>query len=42
MSAGEKDIILAQVEKQSRGKRQALMALGDTEKQLLSMVPGAT
>jgi len=28
MSAGEKDIILAQVEKQSRGKRQALMALG--------------
>lgn len=28
MSAGEKAIILAQVEKQSRGKRQALMALG--------------
>jgi putative transposase len=28
MSAGEKDIILAQVEKQSGGKRQALMALG--------------
>jgi transposase InsO family protein len=28
MSAGEKDIILAQVEKQSRGKRQALIALG--------------
>jgi len=28
MSAGEKDIILAQVEKQSRGKRQALMSLG--------------
>jgi len=27
MSAGEKDIILAQVESQSRGKRQALMAL---------------
>ena len=28
MSTGEKDIILAQVEKQSGGKRQALMALG--------------
>ena len=28
MSAGEKAIILGQVEKQSRGKRQALMALG--------------
>ena len=28
MSAGEKDIILAQVEKQPRGKRQALMSLG--------------
>ena len=28
MSAGDKAIILAQVEKQSRGKRQALMALG--------------
>jgi len=28
MSAGEKDIIWAQVEKQSMGKRQALMALG--------------
>jgi len=28
MSAGEKDIILVQVEKQSGGKRQALMALG--------------
>ena len=28
MSAGDKAIILAQVENQSRGKRQALMALG--------------
>jgi len=28
MSAGDKVIILAQVEKQSGGKRQALMALG--------------
>ena len=28
MSAGDKDIILAQVENQPRGKRQALMALG--------------
>jgi putative transposase len=28
MSAGEKAIILARVENQSRGKRQALMALG--------------
>jgi len=28
MSAGDKAIILAQVEKQSRGKRQALMAMG--------------
>jgi len=28
MSAGDKDIILARVEKQPRGKRQALMALG--------------
>ncbi len=28
MSAGDKAIILAQVESQSRGKRQALMALG--------------
>jgi transposase InsO family protein len=31
MSAGEKDIILAQVETQSGGKRQALMALGITK-----------
>ena len=28
MSAGEKAIVLAQVEKQPGGKRQALMALG--------------
>ena len=28
MSAGDKAIILAQVENQSRGKRQALMVLG--------------
>ncbi|MFC1955838.1 hypothetical protein ACFLWZ_04845 [Chloroflexota bacterium] len=28
MSVGDKDIILAQVEKQPGGKRQALMALG--------------
>ena len=28
MSAGDKAIILAQVENQSRGKRQVLMALG--------------
>jgi len=28
MSAGDKDIILARVENQPRGKRQALVALG--------------
>ena len=42
MSAGDKAIILSQVENGSRGKRQALHVTRDTKKQLLSVAPGAT
>jgi hypothetical protein len=42
MSAAEKDIILAQVEKQSRGKRQVLMALGVPKSSYYRWAPGAT
>ena len=40
MSAGDKAIILAQVENQSRGKRQALMALGIPKSSYMSILLG--